>query len=89
MSAAALSGPVPALGDILKSKIKFDVEDKSMDVWDKGVLLNELQRQDLVLKVDDQGAANGGLVSKRKLKKGTFKGTQLAMKEIYKMAGEA
>ena len=56
-----------------------------MVVWDKGVFLNELQKQGLVLSTSTDGAVNGDLVANKGLRKGTYKGTQMALTEIYSL----
>ncbi|KAF2128706.1 Lipoxygenase [Dothidotthia symphoricarpi CBS 119687] len=76
-------GAVPKLDAILNSKIKFDVEDDPMSVWDKGVFLNELLRQGIVLSTDDDGSLDGGITAKNGLKKGTYTGTQTALTALY------
>lgn len=80
---------MPKLGDILKAKITHDVEEDPMVIWDKGVFLTELHKQGIALDTDDGGCVNGGLAADSRLKKGTYKGTQLALTEIYSMIEEA
>ncbi|KAK3178121.1 hypothetical protein OEA41_000254 [Lepraria neglecta] len=80
-------GGMPTLDDILNGEIKHDVED--MVVWDKGVFLNELKRQDLVLSTTPDGAVDGDLAANTGLKKGTYKGTQMALTEMYSLIEEA
>jgi hypothetical protein len=83
------SGGIPSLDDILKDKINHDVEGDEMVVWDKGVFLNELHRQGIVLATSKSGAINGGLAARTGLKQGTYKGTQLALTEIYNLIEQA
>lgn len=83
------AGGKPALSDILNGKINHDVEEDPMVVWDKGVFLNELQRQGLVLSTQNDGSIDGKLAASTGLKKGTYKGTQLALTEIYSLIEEA
>jgi hypothetical protein len=80
---------IPSLDDILKGKINHDVEDDPMIVWDKGVFLNELHRQGIVLKTSKSGVINGDLAARTGLKQGTYKGTQMALTEIYSLIEEA
>ncbi|KAK7397655.1 hypothetical protein QQX98_012981 [Neonectria punicea] len=94
MSAAVQPPPYsakapPSLDQILNSDIKYDVESDSMSVWDKGVFLNELQRQGIVLSTDNDGALDGTLVADAGLKKGTYKGTQMALTEMYSIIEES
>lgn len=77
------------LNDIIKGGIKFDVEDDPMVVWDKGVFLSELLKQGIVLSTKKGDAITGGLAAKRGLTKGTFKGTSMALTEIYSLIEEA
>ncbi|EQB57988.1 hypothetical protein CGLO_01819 [Colletotrichum gloeosporioides Cg-14] len=51
------------------------VEDAPMDVWDRGVFLNELQRQRIALRPDANGETDGSLVADQGLEKGTYQGT--------------
>lgn len=80
---------MPRLGDILKGGIKFHVEEDPMIVWDKGVFLNELKKQGLVLSTKPDGAVDGDLAAETRLRKGTYKGTQMALTEIYSLIEEA
>jgi hypothetical protein len=94
MSAKVLSqslgfGHIPTLDDILRGAINYDVEDDPMVVWDRGVFLNELQKQRLVLSTDKRGAIDGDLAVKRGLQKGTFFGTKLALTEMYSLIEKA
>ena len=82
-------GGMRTLDDILNGEIKYDVEKDDMVVWDKGVFLNELQKQGLVLSTSTDGAVNGDLVANRGLRKGTYKGTQMALTEMYSLIEEA
>jgi len=80
---------LPKLGDILKRKMKYDVEDDDMIVWDKGVFLNELQRQGITFKTNLDGTVSGRLAAGTGLKKGTYTGTRMALTEIYSLIEEA
>lgn len=80
---------LPKLVDILKGGIKHDVEKDPMLVWDKGVFLNELLKQGLVLKTKEDGATQDDLVVEKRLKQGSYKGTQMALTEIYSLIEEA
>lgn len=80
---------LPKLDDILKSKLTHDVDKDPMVVWDKGVFLNELLKQGIAFKTSAGGGTNGGLATNSQLKKGTYKGTQLALTELYSMIEEA
>jgi hypothetical protein len=82
-------GPLPRLGDILKSEIIHNVEEDNMIVWDKGIFLNELLKQGIALETNGNGTVDGNFVAKRALKQGTYKGTQLALTEIYSLIEEA
>lgn len=82
-------GLLPNLGEVLKRKIKYHVEEDDMIVWDKGVFLNELQKQGIVLATHNGGALNGSLAVSTGLKKGTYKGTRMALTEIYSLLEEA
>lgn len=75
--------PAGKLNKVLNAGIKYPVNDTTLGIWDKGVFLNELQRQDIVLSTGQNGSANDNLVAKRGVRKGTYKGTQLAMTEMY------
>ncbi|KAF9875155.1 Oleic acid lipoxygenase [Colletotrichum karsti] len=81
--------PPLSLNDILASNINYDVEEDQMIVWDKGVFLNELQKQGLALHTGSNGVIDGSLAAHSGLKKGTYKGTRLALTEIYSMAEES
>lgn len=80
---------LPSLGDILTRKIKYDVEDDEMSVWDKGVFLNELQKQGIVFKTNNDGTISSGLAAGTGLKTGTYMGTRMALTEIYSLLEEA
>lgn len=82
-------GKVPSLDDILNDNINHHVENDPMVVWDKGIFLNELQRQGIVLDTSKNGAINGGLAAYTGLKRGTYKGTQMALTELYSLIEEA
>lgn len=83
------NGVLPGLNDILHDPIRHDVEDDQLHAWDKGVFLNELLRQKIVLSKNDEGALDGGLVANKGLVQGTYHGTRLALTEIYSMIEEA
>lgn len=76
------TGGMPSLEDILRGEINHDVEEDPMVVWDKGVFLNELQKQGLVLTTSSDGAVDGDLAANTGLRKGTYKGTQMALTEL-------
>lgn len=82
-------GPLPKLGEILKKNIKHDVEEDDMIVWDKGIFLNELLKQGIALKTNDDGTIDGSLAASSGLRKGTYKGTRMALTEIYSLIEEA
>lgn len=82
-------GPLPRLGDILGRKITHHVEADDMSVWDKGIFLNELLKQGIVLNTSDNGSVNGSLAASRGLRQGTYRGTRLALTEIYSLIEEA
>ena len=82
-------GALPKLKDILRGGINHDVEDDPMVVWDKGVFLNELQKQGLVLNTAKSGTVNGGLAARTGLKQGTYHGTRMALTEIYSLIEDA
>ena len=82
-------GPLPELGDILGRDITYDVEEDDMTVWDKGIFINELLKQGIVLKTSDSGTVDGSLAATRGLRQGTYKGTRLALTEIYSLIEEA
>lgn len=58
-----------------------------MEVWDKGVFMNELLKQSLVLRTDQDD--NTTLAAKGRLAEGTYQGTQLTLTEIHIMSVEA
>lgn len=80
---------LPQLGDLLKRKIRYDVEDDEMIVWDRGVFLNELQKQGIVFKTNNDGTVSGKLTAGTGLKQGTYQGTRMALTEIYSLIEEA
>ena len=80
---------IPTLDDLLNGGIKHDVEADPMFVWDKGVFLNELQKQDLVLSTSSDGAVDGNLAANAGLRQGTYKGTRMALTELYSLVEEA
>ena len=82
-------GGMPTMADFLNGKINHDVEKDPMVVWDKGVFLSELQRQGIVLSTSPDGAVGGDLAANTGLKKGTYKGTQMALTEIYSLIEQA
>ncbi|KAH7367116.1 lipoxygenase [Plectosphaerella cucumerina] len=75
--------PGGKLNKVLNAGIKYPVDESRLGIWDKGVFLNELQRQDIVLSTGEDGNAHDSLVAKRGVRKGTYKGTQLAITEMY------
>ncbi|KAI0837576.1 lipoxygenase [Hypoxylon sp. FL0890] len=81
------------LDDILQNSlsdgIEHRVDEDPMIVWDKGVFLNELHKQGIVLSTSNDGAIDGGLEGNTGFKKGTYKGTQMALTEIYSLIEEA
>lgn len=82
-------GLLPGLDDVLGKKIKHDVEEDVLDVWDKGVFLNELLKQNIVFKTGNNGSVKDCLASSRGLKQGTYRGTRLALTELYSLIEEA
>ena len=76
-------GPLPKLGDILGKDVSYDVEEDDMSVWDKGVFINELLKQGIVLGTSDSLAAVKGL------QHGTYRGTRLALTELYSLIEDA
>ncbi|KAI6765924.1 hypothetical protein HG530_006994 [Fusarium avenaceum] len=89
---AACDTPRPSqltLDEILNSKVNFKLDDEPLKVWDKGVFLNELLKQGLVLNTDKTGALDGQLVANKGLQKGTYMGTRLALTELYSILEEA
>ncbi|GJC86499.1 putative linoleate 9S-lipoxygenase 4 [Colletotrichum liriopes] len=89
LSAASGVDHTSELDRILNAGIKYPVEESTMDVWDKGVFLNELQRQGIVLGTGKDGLVNDNLVARSGLEKGTYKGTQLALTEIYSLVEDS
>ncbi|KAH7165022.1 lipoxygenase [Fusarium sp. MPI-SDFR-AT-0072] len=81
--------PQLTLDEILNSKVNYAVEDDPLEIWDKGVFLNELLRQGIVLNTDKTGALDGKLVARKGLQTGTYMGTRLALTELYKILEEA
>lgn len=89
---AACDTPRPSqltLDEILNSKVNFKLDEEPLKVWDKGVFLNELLKQGLVLNTDKTGALDGQLVASKGLQKGTYMGTRLALTELYSILEEA
>jgi hypothetical protein len=82
-------GPLPKLGDILGRKITHDVEEEDLDVWDKGIFINELLKQGIVFNTSENGSVDGTLAASRGLRQGTYRGTRLALTEIYNLIEEA
>ncbi|KAJ4341522.1 hypothetical protein N0V95_007196 [Ascochyta clinopodiicola] len=80
---------LPKLGDILTKKIKYDVEEDEMVVWDRGVFLNELHKQGIIFKTNVDGTVSGKLATGAGLKNGTYGGTRMALTEIYSLLEEA
>ncbi|CAG9982205.1 unnamed protein product [Clonostachys byssicola] len=85
---AKLQAPPVNLERILGGEIRHKVEKDPLTVWDKGVFLNELHNQGLVLKTDKSGATSGEFADATELKKGTYHGTKLALTELYSMIEE-
>ena len=81
----SIVAPIPKLEDILNGKTNYDVEIDSMVVWDKGVFQNELRRQGLV----QSSGPDGKLAANTGLQKGTYKGTKMALTELYSLVEEA
>ncbi|KAH6879478.1 lipoxygenase [Thelonectria olida] len=77
------------LKDVLNAGMEFDVADERMEVWDKGVFLNELHRQKIVLSTDGKGDTDGTIAAETRLKQGTYHGTRLALTGIYNLIAEA
>ncbi|KAI0874261.1 lipoxygenase [Hypoxylon argillaceum] len=77
------------LRDVLNGGIKHDVEEHLMTVWDRGVFLNELHKQGIVLRTGINGAVDGRLAAKKGLTQGTYAGTRMALTEIYSLIEEA
>ncbi|KAJ8133574.1 hypothetical protein O1611_g60 [Lasiodiplodia mahajangana] len=77
------------LRDVLNGGIKHDVEEHLMTVWDRGVFLNELHKQGIVLRTGINGAVDGSLAAKKGLTQGTYAGTRMALTEIYSLIEEA
>ncbi|KAF3037682.1 hypothetical protein E8E12_007729 [Didymella heteroderae] len=82
-------GPLPRLGDILGKKITHNVEEDPLEVWDKGIFINELMKQGIVFNTGDNGSVDGSLAANRGLRQGTYRGTRLALTEIYSLIEEA
>ncbi len=82
-------GTLPKLEDLLSEECRFNVEEDDMIVWDKGVFLNELQKHDLVLSTNNDGTISGDLVADTGLRQGTYKGTRMALTELYSLIEEA
>ncbi|KAI1413994.1 lipoxygenase [Hypoxylon sp. FL1857] len=96
MSVAACSPPNVVgskLNEILQNslsdEINHRIEDDPMIVWDKGVFLNELHRQGIVLSTGKDGAIDGSIEADMGLRKGTYQGTQMALTEMYSLIEEA
>lgn len=66
------------LSNILDGEIKHDVQKDPMIVWDKGVFL----------RTGNNRAIDGRLVNNRGLKRGTYKGTRMALTEMYSLIEE-
>ncbi|KAI0594879.1 hypothetical protein F4775DRAFT_595890 [Biscogniauxia sp. FL1348] len=75
-------GNIPKLDDIVKGHIKYHVKDDPMVIWDKGVFINELQKQGIVLRTDRNGSVPGHLAAQKRLVKGTYHGTRMALTEV-------
>ncbi|KAM0320654.1 hypothetical protein ACHAPQ_009853 [Fusarium lateritium] len=88
---AACAPPRPAqltLDEILNSEVNFKLDEEPLKVWDRGVFLDELLRQGLVLNTDKTGALDGQFVADKGLQKGTYMGTRLALTELYSIVAE-
>ncbi|KAF1926454.1 Lipoxygenase [Didymella exigua CBS 183.55] len=82
-------GPLPRLGDILGKKITHNVEEDDLEVWDKGIFINELLKQGIAFNTGKNGDVDGSLAAPRGLRQGTYKGTRMALTEIYSLIEEA
>lgn len=82
-------GTLPRLEDILRSDITHDVGIDDMSVWDKGTFISELLKQGIVLRTDEHGGLDGSLNTTKGLKQGTYRGTRMALTEIYSLIEEA
>ncbi|KAM0238875.1 hypothetical protein ACHAP5_008564 [Fusarium lateritium] len=88
---AACAPPRPAqltLDEILNAEVNFKLEEEPLKVWDRGVFLNELLKQGLVLSTDKTGAPGGQVVAGTGLQKGTYMGTRLALTALYSILEE-
>ncbi|RGP71326.1 lipoxygenase 1 [Fusarium sporotrichioides] len=81
--------PRSKLDSILSSGLEHNIEHDPLEVWDKGVFLNELLKQGIALSTNEYGTLDGDLVADEGLKKGTYKGTRLALTEIYSILEDA
>ncbi|KAH6612136.1 lipoxygenase 1 [Boeremia exigua] len=82
-------GPLPRLGDILGRDIVHDIEDDDLNVWDKGIFINELLKQGIALRTGDNGEVGSRLAARRGLAQGTYRGTRMALTELYSLIEEA
>lgn len=81
--------PIPNVHDVLKQGINHNIDDDPLSLWDRGVFLNELFKQGIVLGATKDGGIDGGLVAKKGLTTGTYKGTRMALTELYSLIEEA
>jgi hypothetical protein len=81
--------PRSKLDSILSSGLEHNIEQDPLEVWDKGVFINELLKQGIALSTNAYGTLDGDLVADEGLKKGTYKGTRLALTEIYSILEDA
>jgi hypothetical protein len=81
--------PIPNVHDVLKPGINHNIDDDPLSFWDRGVFLNELLKQGIVLAATKDGGIDGDLVAKKGLKTGTYKGTRMALTELYSLIEEA
>ncbi|KAH7191718.1 lipoxygenase [Fusarium flagelliforme] len=89
MSTTASAPLQSKLDEILNSGINHKIEEDPMQVWDKGVFINELLKQGIALSTNDDGTIDGGLVANKGLEKGSYMGTRLALTEIYSILEDA
>lgn len=81
--------PRSKLDSILSSGLEHNIDHDPLEVWDKGVFLNELLKQGIALSTNENGTLDGELVADEGLKKGSYKGTRLALTEIYSILEDA
>jgi hypothetical protein len=80
---------LPTLHEILSREIRNDVADAHIEFWDRGVFFNELMKQHLALGIKNNIAVDGIFTAGKGLVKGTYKGTQMALTELYRLIEEA